>query len=332
MNKHITRTISTLLLSSTLALAQTEGAYRDTFDFMRSYGKAARQVELEEAVPKWNFSIGGGARIGMNIGEISGGVFDARSTGYVGKSPSTDPNYTEDWGADSPAQIVDIGTAPGGTYRLWQLRYQDVHIQNDDNDTSGAGVTASLTRDVLWRQNCVVGLRLSLASYFGMKASNSAFIDDVAHDFHPTVGVGGKPVSGGAAAPVSINAQRTFRERNNVEASAYLFQLGFGPEIVLQDDKESWIRLSLYPSLSLNYAATSVDISATTGNESANERDILLGVGLTASAVFGLTESCSLYTSVGYDYVTPQSVSAGDYSFDIDYSGLTLGVSVLYTF
>jgi len=191
-----------------------------------------------------------------------------------------------------------------------------------------------------------LGFRMSFASYFGMRANRSASIYNLINYFDLTVGE--------SPLPPSVNGPPTFvnitpdvssvglTDTSDVRVTATMLQVGFGPEIILQEDMDSWIRLALHPAFLFNYASASVDATTvkvdkgtgitTITSASSTGNSFLWGVGLTASAVFDLTEDWMLYGSLGYEFLPKKQMTAGELSFDVNYSGLTLGISAVCSF
>jgi len=331
--------VAMIMASTTVVTAQTE-ADMDIFSFMRYHSSIQERLYFEDMMPKWRFSIGAGVRVGMKIGQVSGGTFDVPSTGGVNNTPHpSDPDYTTDWWADSDARISKTGNLIGGSIPEWQLHYTRNDLDNGDASATGAGILASLSRDFMWEPYYTLGLRMSFASYFGMKATKSAATFDVINLFEPSTGTGADPSIHGPATLVAITPiQNNPLEKSEVDVSATLIQIGIGPEILLHEEEDGWIRLSLYPALLLNYTSTSVDATTTdmtTGistSASGSGSGFLVGAGLTASAIFDLTEDWALYGSFGFEFLPKKSISAGDFDLDVNYSGLTLGISASYSF
>jgi len=306
------------------------------FARIRALSKAmfAPEVIFEN---RWHTSLGFSARTGMKLSGVEGGAFDvpARSTGFVGNTEydiniSNGEKLTQDWRVDNNAQI-DIhfpGGAPGGE-DWWGLSYEKAS-RNDEGTFSGAGVEGTISYDVFQHDYGRIGIRLSLAGYFGMRADATATRTEYKHRFDETAINPFHP-----DATVEINPYEvTPLAASKIAIKGGLYQIGVGPEFLLGEE-DSWIRLTVNPALLVNVSSLKVTASDGVGGAvvktSDSLSDVHIGIGISAAAEMDISEGWAMALSLGYDYVPKFSVGS-DISADIDLSAVTFGARLIYSF
>ena len=310
---------------------QVNSSERASFEYMRSMSQDWF-VNNQEWSDRWHVSVGPVARFGMKIDGIQGGLFGEQDTGSVSGAEydPLHPGTTKNWSGAVGIRPGVVNPDTGGD--MYSLTYLQTSVENDSSNASAMGAEASLSYDMFCWEDCRIGFRFSMAGYFGISVDSDAVQRQYTHHFDQTVVTPPVSIDGVSTSPVNIAPSDIAGAGfTKVSVKGNLGQIGLGPEIIVSDP-DFWAYLVVNPELTLTMAQLQMDVEQSAGaSESESSSEMLFGAGLTVSAVADISDSLAAALSLGYQYVPPTTLG-GNVTADVDFSAVTVGAKLIYTF
>lgn len=301
----------------------------------------------------WRLTVGPAwrSRVKSSVsGRVSGAGLAAQDTTTYDRD---DPNARTEFSASDAERVQDPDYPSDPSFEKYAytrtatrtvVTPNDGAARMDASDTdSSLGVKANLGYDFWATERFSMGLSLTAAAYWRMRAAASG-----------TAGGGTRTVStvkdyylfsGGPIPPdgdftsfrPDADPYLPYREttetteaiagrRVSARFRSDLYQLGLGPQA-------TWHicdRIDAYGRVEALCSIAHLDFDA--GAAHGTDTQCLLGFGGTLGLVAGLTECLGLYAEVGYEWIDGAETSLGGLQAEVDYSSLVVSAGLVFSF